>query len=98
MRINRVFTCIPLLAAVLFFFLLPSLHAQYDNGSLVGTIRDKSGAAVPNAVVTVTNNATAAVTQGNDERAKATMKLPSLHVGVYTISASAPGFTDCRRQ
>ena len=69
------------------------LQAQYENGSLVGTIRDASGAAVSGAAVTITNNATAvtakAITNGAGD-----YELPSLHVGVYTISASAPGFTD----
>ncbi len=92
MRTNRFFAHL-LLAASLFFFLCSSLHAQYDNGSLVGTIRDSSGAAVAGAVVTVTNNATAvaakATTNGEGD-----YELPSLHVGVYTISAKASGFTD----
>src|SRR5580698_10959779 len=92
MRKNSFFE-VPLLAAVLFFALSSFLHAQYDNGSLVGTIRDSSGAAVPGAVVTVTNNATAvaarATTNGEGD-----YELPSLHVGVYTISAKASGFTD----
>ncbi len=92
MRKNSFFEVL-LLAAVLFFALSPFLHAQYDNGSLVGTIRDASGAAIPNALVTVTNNATAvaakATTNGEGD-----YEVPSLHVGVYNISAKAPGFTD----
>src|SRR5580700_9845280 len=83
----------PFLAAVLFFFLCSYLQAQYDNGSLVGTIRDKSGAAIPGAAVTITNNATA-VTAKTTTNGDGDYELPSLHVGVYTISASAPGFTD----
>jgi Carboxypeptidase regulatory-like domain/TonB-dependent Receptor Plug Domain len=82
-----------LLVAILFFSLSPFLHAQFDNGSLVGTIRDPSGAAIPGAVVTVTNNATAvaakATTNGSGD-----YEVPSLHVGVYTVSAKAGGFTD----
>jgi hypothetical protein len=75
--------------------LLPcvQLHAQYDNGSLVGTIHDSSGAAVSGASVTITNTATAisakATTNGSGD-----YEVPSLHVGVYTISASAPGFAE----
>ena len=81
-----------LLAAILFFLSVTCcLHAQYENGSVVGTIRDASGAAVPGAVVTITNNATgvAAKTTANGE---GDYEAPSLHVGVYTIAASAPGF------
>jgi hypothetical protein len=82
-----------LLAAVLFFLLSSHLQAQYENGSLVGTIRDASGAAVSGAVVTITNNATA-VTTKTTTNGDGDYELPSLHVGVYNISASAAGFTD----
>ena len=57
MRTNKSVSATRLLSAVVFFFSCAFLHAQYDNGSLVGTIRDKSGAAVVGAVVTITNNA-----------------------------------------
>jgi hypothetical protein len=93
MRINGSLRALPLLAAVVFFFFCAQLHAQYDNGSLVGTIRDASGAAVSNAVVTVTNTATAVTTKATTN-SEGDYELPSLHVGVYNISASAPGFTD----
>lgn len=65
--------------------------AQYDNGSVMGTIHDSTGAAVPNATVTITNTATgvnAVVktdTQGDYEA-------PSLRVGVYMVSVSAAGY------
>jgi hypothetical protein len=83
----------PFLAAILFCFLCSSLQAQYDNGSLVGTIRDKSGAAVAGAVVTITNNATAVATKVKTDDA-GDYEVPSLHVGVYSISASSVGFAD----
>ena len=83
-----------LLAAILFFLSVTScLHAQYENGSVVGTIRDASGAAVPGAVVTITNNATG-VTTKITANGEGDYEAPSLHVGVYTISASAPGFAE----
>ncbi len=82
-----------LLVAILFLLTPTFLLAQYENGSLVGTIRDATGAAVSGAIVTVTNKATAvaakATTNGDGD-----YELPSLHVGVYTVSASAAGFTD----
>jgi hypothetical protein len=76
-----------------FFFFCTELHAQYDNGSLVGTIHDATGAAVSGAVVTVTNTATAVTTKATTN-SEGDYELPSLHVGVYNISASAAGFTD----
>jgi hypothetical protein len=93
MRSKTIFFAPRLLAAVLFFFLSSYLHAQYENGSVVGTIRDKSGAGIPNAVITITNNATAVATKAATN-AEGDYEVPSLHVGVYTIAANSPGFTD----
>jgi hypothetical protein len=65
--------------------------AQYDNGSLVGTVRDSTGAAVPNVTVTIVNAATgvASVVKTNDA---GDYEVPSLRAGVYNISASASGY------
>ena len=93
MRKNRFLRTPRLLAAVLFLFACSFLHAQYDNGSLVGTIRDKSGAGVVGAIVTITNNATGVVTKVTTNET-GDYEVPSLHVGVYSISASSSGFTD----
>ena len=67
-------------------------RAQYEDGSLTGTIHDATGAAVPNASVTVTNintaNAIKVTSNGSGD-----YEVPSLRVGVYNIEAVAPGFT-----
>ena len=65
--------------------------AQYDLGSLVGTIHDSSGAVVPNVTVTVTNDSTAIAKIVKTDQSGG-YDVPSLRVGVYTISASASGF------
>jgi Carboxypeptidase regulatory-like domain/TonB-dependent Receptor Plug Domain len=93
MRKNISLQTLRFLAAVLFFFLCSHLQAQYENGSLVGTIRDASGAAIPGVTVTITNNATAITAKATSNEA-GDYEVPSLHVGVYTISASAKGFAD----
>jgi Carboxypeptidase regulatory-like domain/TonB-dependent Receptor Plug Domain/TonB dependent receptor len=93
MRTNRFLSAPRLLAAILFFLLCSNLHAQYENGSVVGTIRDKSGAGVSGSAVTITNNATALSTKTTTD-ATGDYEVPSLHVGVYTVAASAPGFTN----
>jgi len=36
-----------------------SLHAQFDSATVLGTVRDSSGAAMPGASVTLKNTATA---------------------------------------
>jgi len=66
-------------------------HAQYDDGSLLGTIRDASGAVVPGAAVTATNNATGIVAK-TTTTADGDYEFPSLRTGVYTIAATAHGF------
>jgi hypothetical protein len=66
--------------------------AQFDNGSLVGTIHDPSGAPIPNATLVITNTATAATTPAKTN-AVGDYEVPSLHVGVYKITATAPGFS-----
>ncbi len=65
--------------------------AQYDNGSVVGTIHDSTGSAVPNATITITNNATG-VSSVVRTSASGDYEAPSLRVGVYMVSASAAGY------
>jgi hypothetical protein len=66
--------------------------AQYDLGGLVGTIHDSSGAAVPDVPVTVTNDATGIATVVKSDQS-GDYEVPELRVGVYTVSASASGFS-----
>jgi|GEM_PF-130189 hypothetical protein len=82
-----------ILLAIALLLMLPSrkAFAQYDLGSLVGTIHDSSGATVPNVTVTVTNDATGIATVVKTDQS-GDYEVPSLRVGVYTISASASGF------
>jgi hypothetical protein len=80
--------------AMALLLMLPSrtVFAQYDLGSLVGTIHDPSGAAIPNVTITVTNDATGIATVVKTDPS-GDYDVPSLRVGVYTISASASGFS-----
>jgi hypothetical protein len=91
---NFSFWLLPLLFAA---FLAPSLsgrlYAQYDNGSLVGTIRDSSGAPIAGASVKITNTATAGTSE-TKTNSSGDYEFPSLRVGVYTVSANAPNFSD----
>jgi len=65
--------------------------AQSDNSSITGTITDSSGAVVPHATVTITNEATGQVRSvtSNDTGFYASTNLPP---GDYTINATAQGF------
>lgn len=70
---------------------LDSLLAQIGGGSIVGNVRDASGAAIPNVQVTIQN-------QGTNEKREATSngdgyyEFPLLNAGQYRISAEAKGF------
>ncbi len=92
----RVFWAIFFLAG-LFFIGSSNAHAQYENGSLVGTIRDSSGAVVPGAAVSATNTATGHTekTTSNDA---GDYEFPSLRTGIYTITAAEKGFAQAEAQ
>ena len=80
--------------AVLFLaWLLPSaprLHAQALSG-ISGTVTDTSGAVIPGAKVTVTNDATK-VSSPAVTTSAGTYRLTDLIPGAYTVRVEAPGF------
>jgi outer membrane receptor protein involved in Fe transport len=65
--------------------------AQVQNGQFSGTVTDPSGAAVPNAKVTITNQATnlSVTVTSNQTGAYSAKELP---VGTYKITVEASGF------
>jgi hypothetical protein len=67
------------------------MFGQAISGDLVGTIVDKSGALVPSATVEVVNRATN-VTSRTVANGSGEYRFSNLPVGVYDITASAPGF------
>src|SRR5579859_6476995 len=79
--------------AALLMILGVSANAQFDNGSLVGTIHDATGAVIPGAAVTVTSSATGSISK-TTSNASGDYEVPSLRVGTYTIAASAAGYAD----
>lgn len=66
-------------------------YAQYENGSVVGTVRDAAGSVVPKATVTVTNRATGVVStrQSDDD---GNYEVPALRVGQYDVQITKEGF------
>jgi hypothetical protein len=85
-----------LTAALVCLALLPGRAlAQYENGSIVGTVRDSSGAVIPAATVTVTNRATGVVStrQTNDS---GDYEVQALRVGQYNVEATKDGFSPAR--
>ena len=75
------------------FALLSStmLYAQRDLGTITGTVSDPQGAAVPNAKVVITEDATGLTYQVQSD-ASGTYVRPLLKAGTYTINVEAAGF------
>jgi len=82
-------------ALVCLAFLPGRALAQYENGSIVGTVHDGSGAVVPTATVKVTNIATGVVStrQTNDS---GDYEVPALRVGQYNVEVTKSGFAPTR--
>lgn len=81
----------------LVFLIVAALSALAQEATIVGTVTDPSGAAVPNATITVTNvDTTLARTliTGSDGQYAA----PDIHIGHYTVRASASGFKVAERK
>lgn len=76
------------------FFCLSAMQLQAQNlGSIVGTITDPSGAAVPSVTVTVTNQLRGNVVRSVITNSAGNYSVPDLPVGTYTVRASKDGFT-----
>jgi len=65
--------------------------AQAVTGTILGTVRDATGAALPHATVTLTHVATGLTRTANTGAAGA-FAAPLLPTGAYTVSAEAPSF------
>jgi hypothetical protein len=95
LRAGVLFSCMVALFVTLF---AASASAQLSGkGQITGTVTDKTGAVIPGADVTAINTATqikvtAKTTAAGDYHFSA------LDAGVYTVTASAPGFQTLRQE
>ena len=80
------------LLAVLFCSVGVPAFAQFDSATVLGTIRDASGAALPNANVTIRNLATGISTTVQAD-AGGDFLFPNVRAGSYRISAELQGFS-----
>ena len=78
------------LVPLLFCFAL-SAHAQFDTATLLGTVKDPSGAVVPDAEVSVTNTETGVTTKRTTSRA-GDYEFVTLKAGRYLVTAERSGF------
>jgi carboxypeptidase family protein len=66
--------------------------AQEITGTIVGTVRDASGAVVPNATVTLTNTDTAVIVRVVQSGPNGDFSAPLLPIGHYLFTVEARGF------
>jgi hypothetical protein len=79
-----------------FLFLALSAQAQVDTGTILGTVRDASGAVVPGAKVTISNEATS-FTQTTSTSGSGNYVFTPLRIGTYTVEVEQPGFKKVRK-
>jgi hypothetical protein len=76
---------------VVFFLSMLTTAAFAQEATIVGTVTDPTGAAVANATITITNNDTG-VQRTLPSNADGQYVAPDLHIGHYTVRATATGF------
>src|SRR5262245_45754941 len=81
-----------LLALVLLLAFSTRAFAQFDTASVVGTVRDASGAVVPSATVTLTSTTTG-ITTAKVTGPEGTYEFFTVRPGVYLVTAEKTGFS-----
>lgn len=83
---------LPILCIALLVFLAGALHAQVaGTGNIQGAVTDATGAVIPNAAVTLTEEATHVQHNAHSD-ASGFYTFPNIDIGTYTVSIAAPGF------
>jgi hypothetical protein len=85
--------------AVLAFVCLCALpvFAQFDTGTIAGSVTDPSGAVVPQAKITITNVGTS-IKQNLQSDGGGNFVASAVPFGTYVVSASASGFAETKSQ
>jgi len=76
--------------------LSPPAFAQGQGGTVLGVVRDSSGAVVPGASVTITNAATGVTTTTKTDT-EGLYSFPYIQPGVYDVSATSSGFQTMKK-
>ena len=87
------FACRLVLAAIVAILASPSTaFAQFDTASVLGTVRDSTGAVVPGATVTLKNVGTG-ITANTVSDEKGDYQFLNVRIGSYTVRAELQGFS-----
>src|SRR5258708_8327375 len=79
------------------FVLAATFQAFAQEATLVGTVTDPSGAAIPNVSITITNTDTGLASQATSNEVGQYV-VPSLRIGHYSVKATAQGFKVTERK
>lgn len=93
----RFLSCTAFLCLLLFLANNRLLFAQIDEGSITGIVTDSSGAAVPNARITLLNTDVGLSVETTTNSSGAYTFSP-VRIGHYSVSASATGFSTTTQQ
>src|SRR6266496_567233 len=89
--------CLAAVFALICFLLISPAAAQFDTGTISGSVTDSSGAVVPRATVTVTNVGTG-FTKSLQTDGAGNYTASALPSGDYLVSANASSFAEARSQ
>src|SRR5581483_1159021 len=86
-------------AVLICFVLLWGLPAaaQFDTGTIAGTVTDPNGAVIPNAAITITNTGTSVQKTAKTD-GSGSFVATALPFGNYVVSAAATGFSAVNSQ
>ena len=85
----KIFICTAFCLLLAFF--PDTLQAQVSTGAIVGVVRDKSGAVIPEAQIVATDQGTG-ITHMLKSDSQGLYSIPALPLGTYYVEISAPGF------
>ncbi len=86
-----------LLTVFIGFFMSIDVRAQTDQGAITGSVQDPSGAAIPNADVTLTSVESGLVLERKTDSSGVYVFSP-IKIGTYSVSATAPGFETTKQE
>jgi len=91
MSFTRLFHLRLVFSLLAVFLLAPAAFAQFDTATVLGTITDSSGAAIPGATVTLKNLGTGITAAARTDENGA-YQFFNVKIGSYQVSAEASGF------
>jgi hypothetical protein len=80
-----------LAVAIILFFVASVGLGQNTSSSIAGTVQDPTGAVLPNAAISVHNEATGQAFSATSD-ARGAFTIPNVQPGTYTVTATAGGF------